>query len=401
MTGGVIGVVAVTAAGRAAAERLAAAWPGETRAYPGPAAAALPQAWAECPAVVCFLAAGATVRLIAPLLSSKHTDPAVVCVDEACRFAVALTGGHGGGANELAHRVAGVLGGEAVITTATDAAGLPGLDILGWPAEGAVAAVSRAMLDGDPVRLEQDQTWPLPAFPPNVQAAGTAAGYRVVVTDRIIPQDGRTVLLRPPSLAVGVGASRGASAEEVLGLVDAALATAGLSALSVTALATVDAKAGEPGIQQAAKRRSWPLITYPAPRLAAVHVPNPSAAPLAAVGTPSVAEAAALASGGELVVSKRKSAMATAAVARVRPRGRLALVGLGPGARDLLPPRAVAELRRASVVVGLDQYTDQIRDLLRPGTRLLASGLGAEEARASDRGQRSPAGPRGGPGRLR
>jgi cobalt-precorrin 5A hydrolase/precorrin-3B C17-methyltransferase len=69
-------------------------------------------------------------------------------------------------------------------------------------------------------------------------------------------------------------------------------------------------------------------------------------------------------------------------VARRRPRGRLAVVGLGPGARDLLTPRARDELRRASVVVGLDQYVDQIRDLLRPGTRIAESGLGAEEERA-------------------
>src|SRR6202044_3704285 len=111
---------------------------------------------------------------------------------------------------------------------------------------------------------------------------------------------------------------------------------------------------------------------------AAVAVPNPSAAALAAVGTPSVAEAAALTRGDVLVAGKHKSAMATAAVARIRPRGRLALVGLGPGARDLLPPRAVTELRRASVVAGLDQF----RDLLRPGTRVVASGLGDEEERA-------------------
>ena len=118
-------------------------------------------------------------------------------------------------------------------------------------------------------------------------------------------------------------------------------------------------------------------------------MPNPSDAPLAAVGTPSVAEAAALLRGGELLVPKRKSergdgqpAMATCAVVRRPARGRLAVVGLGPGARDLLTPRAKAELRRASVLVGLDQYVDQIRDLLRPGTRILESGLGAEEERA-------------------
>ena len=440
-----IGLIAVTAAGRGAAERLERAWPGETRRYPGPAAAAVPSAWAECDALVCFLATGATIRLIAPLLAGKRTDPAVVCVDEASRHAIALLGGHGpgadgrAGANVLAARVAEVLGAEPVLSTATDQAGLPGLDTLGWPVEGAVAEVSRAMLDGDPVRLDSDTTWPLPAFPPNVRliqapngapeadethetyvadevgvggpgmsgpgmsgpgvggpgmsgpgmsgpgmsgpgmsgrsGLGGGRGDRILVTDRVVPVEGRTVVLRPPSLAVGVGASRGVSAAEVLGLIDATLAGAGLSPLSVAGLATVDAKADEPGLTEAAALRGWTLTTYPAEVLAAVDVPNPSAAALAAVGTPSVAEAAALNRGDVLVAAKQKSAMATAAVARIRPRGRLALVGLGPGARDLLPPRAVTELRRASVVAGLDQYLDQVRDLLRPGTQ--GAGLGA------------------------
>ncbi|HEX3711491.1 MAG TPA: precorrin-3B C(17)-methyltransferase, partial [Trebonia sp.] len=89
-----IGLIAVTAAGRTAAARLAASWPAETRTYQGPAAPSVAQAWAECDGLVCFLAAGAVIRLVAPLLDSKHTDPAVVCVDEAARFAVALVGGH-------------------------------------------------------------------------------------------------------------------------------------------------------------------------------------------------------------------------------------------------------------------------------------------------------------------
>jgi cobalt-precorrin 5A hydrolase/precorrin-3B C17-methyltransferase len=375
-----IGLITVTDAGRAAAARLAAASPGQTRAYPGPAAQTVPRAWAECRALVCFLAVGATVRLIAPLLADKRTDPAVVCVDEASRFAVALAGGHAGGANALAARVADVLGAQPVITTAADAAGLPALDALGWPAEGAVGAVSRAMLDGAPVRLEADVIWPLPALGPGV---GPVGEHRILVTDQVVAAGGRTVILRPPSLVLGVGASRGVSAVEVLGLIDAALAQARLSPLSVAALATVDAKAGEAGLVEAARQRGWPLVTYPASRLAGIEVPHPSTAVLAAVGTPSVAEAAAVAGGGTLIAGKRKSAKATVAVARVRPRGRLVLVGLGPGARDLLTPRAAAELRRASVVVGLDQYVEQIRDLLRPGTRVLASGLGTEEQRAT------------------
>ncbi|MFD3575955.1 cobalamin biosynthesis protein [Streptomyces sp. NPDC058644] len=128
-------------------------------------------------------------------------------------------------------------------------------------------------------------------------------------------------------LVVGVGASKGVPAEEVAGLVRDALRDAGLSPASVTALATVDTKAAEPGVVGAAARLGVPVVAYSADELAGVAVPNPSAAPLAAVGTPSVAEAAALCGGGELLVPKRKSApegrasMATCAVVRRSVRG--------------------------------------------------------------------------------
>ncbi|MEU4658821.1 precorrin-3B C(17)-methyltransferase [Streptomyces sp. NPDC023723] len=382
-----IGIVSATAAGAAAGARLTAAWPERTRVYGGPVADAVRAAFAECEQVVCFLATGAVVRLIAPLLADKRTDPGVVCVDEAGRFAVSLAGGHGGGANDLARAVASVLGAEPVVTTATDAVGVPGLDTLGLPVEGDVAGVTRALLDGAPVALRAEVAWPLPPLP--VGEGDADGAYTVRVTDRLVEGAAREVVLRPPSLVVGVGASRGAPAEEVVGLVEGALAEAGLSPASVARLATVAAKAAEPGIVAAAERLGVPLVTYSAEELAEVAVPHPSDAPLAAVGTPSVAEAAALLTGGELLVPKRKSvradgrpAMATCAVVRRPGRGRLAVVGLGPGARDLLTPRAAAELRRASVLVGLDQYVDQIRDLLRPGTRVLESGLGAEEERA-------------------
>ena len=369
-----IGLVTTTAAGRTAAARLAAALPG-TRAYDVRELAA---AWRECAQLVCFLATGATVRLLAPLLEDKDTDPGVVVVDEGSRFAVALLGGHGGGANALAALVAGVLDATAVVTTATDAVGLPGLDTLGWPVEGAVPAVSRALLDGTPVRLEADATWPLPPLP-----VGETGDHVLRVTDRLVETDERTVVLRPPSLVLGIGSSSGVGVEEVLDLVDRTLAAAGLSGACVTTVGTADAKATEPGIVGACAARGWELVTFPAEALASVDVPNPSQAPARALGTPSVAEAAALlASGGALVVEKQKSAMATCAIARRRPRGRLALVGLGPGARDLLTPRAEAELRSAAVWVGLDQYVDQVRDLARPGTRMLVTGLGKEEERA-------------------
>ena len=387
-----IGLVSVTAAGQAAAGRLEKAW-SDARRYDGPAAGALPRAFAECDAVVCFLAVGATVRLIAPLLNGKHADPGVVCVDEALRYAVPVLGAHKGGGNELARRVAETLGAEPVVTTASDAAGGAGLDEfgvdLGFTVEPGsdLAAVGAAILSGDRVTFTADEEWPWPPLPPTVVRTGRPEPGvpAVVVTDRTIDIPERSVVFRPPSLTVGVGASRGAPAGEIGQLIEGTLTELGLCARSVRYLATAEVKADEPGVLAAAAGRGWRVVTFPASRLAAVPVPNPSEVVRRAVGTPSVAEAAALMEAGStLLAAKRVSAHATVAVARRRPRGRLAVIGIGPGARDLMTPRAVAELRRAAVVAGLDTYLEQVADLLRPGTHVLASGLGAEQERAAE-----------------
>ncbi|MBV9445498.1 MAG: precorrin-3B C(17)-methyltransferase [Streptosporangiaceae bacterium] len=387
-----IGLVAVTQAGRQSAKRLAGHWP-DARVYDGPASTALPRAFSECQGIVCFLAVGATVRLISPLLNGKTTDPGVVCVDEALRYAVPVLGAHSADANALARRIAATLGAEAVITTGSDAAGSPGLDELGADLGMKIepgsdlSGVGTAILSGERVTLTADQEWPLPALPPNVVRANVPEPPAIVITDRtdVQPRTG-VVVYRPPSLIVGAGASRGAPAEEMGQLIDEVLGAQRLSPQSVREIATTDLKADEPGLRAAASEHSWPVVTFPAAELAQVDVPNPSETVRRAVGTPSVAEAAALLAAGPratLVAQKRASEHATVAVARRPARGRLALIGIGPGARDLTTPRAVAELRRAAVVAGLDAYVDQIADLLRPGTRVLSSGLGAEQERAA------------------
>lgn len=419
-----IGLVAVTAGGRAAAASLREVWPSDVHLIELPNGSdALRDAWRNCDAIVSFLAVGATVRVLAPLLGDKTTDPPVVCVDEAREFAVAVLGGHHG-ANTLAHRVSAVLGCRPVITTASDQANLTPLDSfgadLGFTVQNPemLASVGAAVLSGTPVRLENPGGWPIPPLPGNVtevreQAAparispapeewgapspgqdrvrvpptGSGAGGQVLIgiSDEEGVPDGALVY-RPKSLVVGVGSARGVAAEEIEALIDEALA--GFSPGSVRALATIDLKADEAGIVEVARRRGWELLTFTAEVLDQVSVPNPSTVVRAEVGTGSVAEASALAASeslgslGLLVCEKRKSRNATVAVARMRPRGRLSIVGLGPGARDLLTPRATAALRRAAVVVGLDQYVDQVRDLLAPGTRVVASGLGQEEERA-------------------
>ncbi|WP_117209785.1 precorrin-3B C(17)-methyltransferase [Allorhizocola rhizosphaerae] len=377
---------------------LAEAWPRECTVHDGPVREQLAHAWEECTSIVAFLATGATVRLVAPLLSGKQSDPAVVCVDEAGRYAVALLGGHEAGANRLAERVSEVLGAQAVVTTATDSVGFPGLDMMGFKVGNPerLAGVSRAMLDGALVAWKSDDQWPVPALPPNV-GDHPAAPHAVVITDRCVrsPQASDldvaasgALVLHPPSLVLGIGASRGVAKGEIAALVDQVLADARLAAESVRCIATADIKADEAGLVEFGEERGWPILTYSAAQLAAIEVPHPSEVVREAVGTPSVSEAAALLAArsrgreARLIVPKTVSARATVAVARLVPRGRLAVVGLGPGAADLRTPRATTELRRAAIVVGLDQYVDQIRHLLRPGTRVVASGLGAEEERA-------------------
>jgi len=70
---------------------------------------------------VLVMATGIAMRFIDGVLHDKHADPAVVVLDEACRFAVSLLGGHEAGGNALAYRVAKVVGATPVVTTATEA----------------------------------------------------------------------------------------------------------------------------------------------------------------------------------------------------------------------------------------------------------------------------------------
>lgn len=377
-----IAVIAATATGRALAADLAAHLDGELR--DGKPRETVAAAWPVSEALVMVMAVGAAVRLIAPHLSDKRTDPAVVCVDDASRFAISLSSGHEGGANELAERIASHLHATPVVTTASEAAGLPSLGSLGERfgvrAEGDLASVGSHVLAGGSVRVERDLAWPLGPVPAAVTTDPAAPLLRIA--DRTLPSDGPTVDYRPPSLVLGIGSSRGVSAAEVGRLIDRALAEAGLSPSAVHTAATVDLKADEAGINDACAARGWPIVHLPADELAAIEVPNPSAVVRATVGTPSVAEAAALHLGGELLVPKQRSAMATVAVARRPARGRLALVSLGPGADDLTVPRAAAELAAAEVVVGYGPYVDQAARWTTRGVVLERFGLGHEVERA-------------------
>jgi len=390
-----VALIAATAVGARHAAHLAGTLPAAA-VVAGSPREALAAVWPKVEAVVLCMATGAAVRLIAPLLGDKHTDPPVVAVDDGARFAVAVTGGHHG-ANDLARRIAASLGATPVVTTASDVLGLPSLDSLGAafglridPALADTAAVGAALVAGAPVAIFRSHPWPTGPLPPTITRSGAPSAPGLLVTDEVLDSPRPSVVYRPRSLVVGVGASRGVTAQEVGALIDLALRTGGLSPLSVAHIATVDAKAEEAGILEAAAARGWPVVTYPAAVLGEVAVPNPSPVVEAAVGTASVAEAAALVQGGELLVAKRtldaggRPAQATVAIARRPVRGRLALVSTGPGDPRLVPPMAREALADAELVLGLDQYVDRVRGFLLPGTDVADSAIGDEVARAEE-----------------
>ena len=316
-----------------------------------------------------------------------------------------------------------------MITTASDAAGVVALDgfgaDLGFVVEPGsdLAAVGTAVLSGLRVTLSTDTTWPLPPLPSAVVAGQPEPAVpAIIVTDRArLEHDAPTVVYRPPSLVIGLGSSRGVPPEEIDALIDQTLSAANLSPRSVCAAATVDLKQNEPGLVAAVAKRGWPLVTFPATALAEVPVPNPSDAVRAAVGTPSVAEAAALLAARDptptpadpnpgihssptapatLVVPKQTSPHATVADRPPHPPG-------PPGHRRHRPgsPRPAHPPRRGRTAPG--PHRRRPRPVPEPGRRPAPSrhrpafqrprpGTGAGRRRGRGRG----GGPRGGPHRL-
>ena len=244
--------------------------------------------------LVLFMAVGAAVRLIAPFLRDKATDPAVVCVDETCRYAISLLSSHRGGANSLTREVADALGAEPVVTTASDRLGQPAVDLIGqefgWCLEGVdggaapLTAAAAAVVNGRPVGLYQDAGEPnwwsgsLPSTMTRYESlealCAAAPAAALVITDRVLdawwdPCAGplrlpeATVVYRPRVLVLGVGCRRGVPTDEILAHVRATLRAAGLAERSVRRLATADLKRDEPGLHGCAAALGVPVTTYP------------------------------------------------------------------------------------------------------------------------------------------
>lgn len=316
-------LVAVTAPGERLARRLARAMPGARVVTGG---RELPDLFEAGTPVVAFMAVGAAVRLLAPLLHDKRAEPPVVAVDDAGRFAVSLVGGRAAGGNRLTAYVASVLGAEAVVTTAAERLGLPALDEAlaeaGWRLEEprALARLEAAVVNREPIGFYGPGLRPPAGFDfrrVRTLAAGSRHACGLAASDRALEGlPGGWALVRPRRLVLGLGCATGATPEEAEKLALEALRAAGLARAGVRRVATIDRRRDHGAARHLCELLGAELVAYAPSELDAVPVPSGSELVRAAVGTASVAEAAALlASGGRLLVPKRAGRAVTVAVA--------------------------------------------------------------------------------------
>ena len=263
-----------------------------------------------CDGIVFVGACGIAVRAVAPYVASKMHDPAVVCVDEAGRWAISLLSGHVGGANDLACRIARIVGATPVVTTATDVRGVFAIDE--WAARrGLVIAnpqlikcVSGALLEGGHVGVRvgrqvslagelpagfacekcagdtdsasdtndaDDIRKPCPAgaAPDSADAACASHAHVHIGPELPCENDPDTLHLITRNAVVGVGCRRGCEPATLQDSVEAALAGLGLAPEAVSTLATIDLKAAEPAVVELAAKHGWRLRTFSAQALAA------------------------------------------------------------------------------------------------------------------------------------
>jgi len=385
-------IITFAEAGRPTGERIAAVTGGEIIVCGQGGAEArtlLPRLFAEARPIIGICAAGILIRLLAPALGDKQVEPPVLAVSQDGASIVPLLGGHHG-ANRLARELATALGGTAALTTASDTRFAHGLDEppVGWAlgTPDAVKPATVALLDGASLQLDGNA--------PFLAAAGypiaTDGTVPVLVTEQVAPAAAGLVY-HPRTLVAGVGCERHAPADEVIALVEQALASQNLAPLSLAAIASIDIKADEPALHAAAAHFGVPLRLFTAEELAAERdrLDQPSDYVEATVGAPSVAEAAAL-KAGEIAVAKLKSARATCAIGRApqpieaaqfgRAPGVLHLVGIGPGEAISRTASAVAALDASTDWVGYGLYLDLVADLRRDQVEH-RYGLGEEEPR--------------------
>lgn len=220
--------------------------------------------------LIFICATGIAVRMIAPHIVSKLSDPAVIVIDERGRNVISLLSGHVGGGNDLTLKIAAVINANPVITTATDVeekfaadSFAAKLGLIPTP-KNAIKAINSAVLRDEPVYL----------------TAGN-------VTLNLIPQ----------KLIAGIGCKRGTSAEKISCAVTAACEMINQPLERIKLLASVDIKSDEIGLLEFAKNLGVEIKFFGVEELAkkiAAYKLSESDFVKATIGVGNICEAAAL-----------------------------------------------------------------------------------------------------------
>ena len=398
--------------------------------YTGSLQEHLASLWHSHHGFIFSLATGAVVRLIAPLLENKHSDPAIIVVDQNGKFVISLCSGHQGGADQLTNLVARQLNATPVLTGASTSLKLPAIDTLGIPfgwqkGEGDWNGLSAAIARGEAVQVIQEAgstLWQqhLPSehtfdfntatntSPTSAPTPTTNSLAKIYISPKHRSMEvGTSRALckgqwHPRVLWVGIGCERGTSRKVIETAIEQTFHDHNLAEGAIAGIATIDLKADEAGILELCKTRNLPLRTFPPEVLSKIEVPNPSTVVNQEVGTPSVAEAAAIQAAktteskeisDSLIVSKQifrltgETGAVTVAIAQAEQEytgrtGKLFLVGTGPGELSQITPAAQTAVTQADAVIGYSLYLDLISSLSRPGQIIEGSPITQEKQRA-------------------
>lgn len=287
-------------------------------------------------AIVFIGAAGIAVRSIAPCLVHKSVDPAVVAVDETGKFCISLLSGHFGGANDLAEKIAQLIGGIPVVTTATDRerkfsvdvfAKRNGLVLEDWEK---AKSISAAVLAGEKIgfatRVPVEGIVPEELEIADIEALGEdifcgkadGNGQGILIScgkEKVMPFP-MTLQLVPKSIVAGIGCRKGVSRDKIEEAVTDCFNRYGILPQALKAVASIDLKRDEAGIADFCACRGLPFVTYTADELEQVPGEfSKSGFVKEVTGVDNVCERSALAAGGSLLCSKQVYDKVTVALA--------------------------------------------------------------------------------------
>jgi len=279
-----------------------------------------------CDALICVFSLGAVIRMVAPHLVDKKSDPAVIVIDDRANHVISALSGHLGGANALARLVASFLNAQSVITTAADVNETIPVDLVGrefgWAIENFenVTKTSAFMVNEEKIAIYQDageKNWWHAPLPKNVTLVDSIEQVKspefkagLVISDRAISDPeimSKSVVYRPKSLVVGIGLHWDTSKDVIESGIKTVFDEKGLSFRSIRNTASINREAKVKGLEEFSKQYGIPVEIYNKDMLAEVNVPNPSTTVQEFEGTPSVSEASSLLSSkGGLIVPKQK-----------------------------------------------------------------------------------------------